>query len=57
MRVCLTKTKSVGFRVQKYVEDSNLPLDLIHPFNYSRIPPWELIKPDVNIYIYLKLKK
>ena len=48
--------KSIGFRVQKHVEevqkhvdDSNLPLDIIHLFNHSKIPPWELIKPDIDI--------
>ena len=41
--------KSIGFRVQKHVGDSNLPLDIIHPFNNSKIPPWELIKPDVDM--------
>ena len=41
--------KSIGFRVQKHVEDSNFPLDIIHPFNNSKIPPWVLIKPDVDI--------
>ena len=41
--------KSIGYRVQKHVEDSNLPLDIIHPFNNSKIQPWELIKPDVDM--------
>ena len=41
--------KSIGFRVQKYVEDFNLPLGIVHPFNNSKIPPWELIIPDVDI--------
>ena len=41
--------KSIGLRVQKYVEDSNLPLYIIHLFNISIIPSWELIKPDVDI--------
>lgn len=40
--------KSIGFSVQKHVEDSYLPLDIIEPFNYSKIPSWELIKPDVD---------
>ena len=41
--------KSIGLRVQKHVEDSNLPLDIIHPFNNSKITSWELIKPDVDM--------
>ena len=41
--------KSIGLRVQNHVEDSNLPLDIMHPFNNSKIQPRELIKPDVDI--------
>ena len=44
--------KLIGFSVRKHVEDSNLPLDIIHPFNNSKIPPWKLIK-----YLYLNSKK
>ena len=31
------------------MEDSNLPIDNIHPFNNSKIPPWGLIKHEVDI--------
>ena len=42
--------KPIGFRVKKkHVEDSYFPFDLIHPLNNSKIPPWELIKSEVDM--------
>ena len=41
--------------MQTHVEDCNLPLDIIHSFSNSKIPPWELIK--TLIYLYLNFKK
>ena len=40
--------KSIGFRIQKHIEDLNLHLDIIKPVLNSTIPPWKLIKPDVD---------
>ena len=38
-------------RIQKHIEDSNLPLDIIKPVNNSTIQPLKLIKPDVDTYL------
>ena len=38
MNIYTTKITNI-FRVQKQIEDSNLPL---------HIPPWKLLKPDVD---------
>ena len=41
--------KIIGFRVEKHVEISNLPLDITHRLNNPKIPPWELIGPEVDM--------
>ena len=41
--------KTVGLRIKKHVQDSNLPLDIVKPSSLSEIPPWKLIKPKVDI--------
>ena len=36
---------SIGFRIQKLIDDSKIPLDIIKPVGHSTIPPWKLLKP------------
>ena len=39
-----TCIKSIGFRIQKYMDDSNIPLGIIKPVSHSKIPPWKTTK-------------
>ena len=39
--------KSIGFRIQKHIEHSNIPLDIIKPVSHSKIPPLKLLKPEI----------
>ena len=41
--------KSIGFRIQKQIDDSNIPLDIIKPVSHSKIPPWKLLKSELDI--------
>ena len=54
MNIYTTKKyiKSFGFRIQKHIKDSNLLLDIIKQVTTcnSTVPPWKLIKPDVDTY-------
>ena len=34
--------KSIGFLIQKHIEDSNLPLNIIKPVTSCTIPPLEI---------------
>ena len=40
--------KSIGFRIQKHISDSNIPLDTIKPVSHSKIPFWKLLKPEID---------
>ena len=40
--------KSIGFRIQKHIDDSNMPLDIIKPLSHSKISPWKLLKPEID---------
>ena len=40
--------KSIGLRVKKHLHDSNLNLDIAKPSALSNIPPWQLLKPEVD---------
>jgi hypothetical protein len=40
--------KSIGLRDQKHLHDSNLNLDIAKPSTLSTIPPWQLLKPQVD---------
>ena len=44
-KICI---KSIGLRIQKHIDDSNIPLDIIKPVSHSKIPPWKLLKPKVD---------
>ena len=41
-------TKSIGFKIQRHINDTNIPLDIIKPVSHSKIPPWKLLKPDID---------
>ena len=40
--------KSIGFRIQKHFDDSNLHLDIVKPVSHSKILPWKLLKPEID---------
>ena len=40
--------KSIGFRIQKHIADSNVPLDIIKPISHYKIPPWKLLKAEID---------
>ena len=40
--------KSIGFKIQKHIDDSNIHLDIIKPVSHSKIPPWKLLKPEID---------
>ena len=62
MKIYTTKIKkiikSIGFRIQKHIFDSNIPLDIIKPVSHSKIPPWKLLKPEIDTSLseFKKLK-
>ena len=40
--------KSIGFRIQKHIDDSNISLDIIKPVSHSKLPPWKLLKSEID---------
>ena len=46
--ITFKRHKCMFFRIQKHIEDSNLPFDIVKPVTNFTIPPWKLIKPDVD---------
>ena len=40
--------KSIGFRIQKHIDDSNISLDIIKLVSNSKIPPWKLLKHEID---------
>ena len=52
MKILTTKIKksikSIGLRIQKHIDDSNISLDMIKPVSHSNIPHWKLLKPDID---------
>ena len=41
-------TKSISFRIQRHINETNIPLDIIKPVSHSKIPPWKLLKPEID---------
>ena len=35
-------------RIQKHIDDSNIPLDIIKLLSHSKIPHWKLLKPKTD---------
>ena len=44
----IKKIKTIGFRIQKHIDDSNIPLDIIKPVSHSKISPWKLLKHEID---------
>ena len=47
----------MGRKIQKHIDDSNRPLDIIKPISHYKIPPWTLLKPEIDILLYQSLRK
>ena len=33
------------------MNDSNIPLDIVNPVSHSKIPPWKLLKPEIDTFL------
>ena len=44
-----TYIKSIALRIQKQIDNSNTILDIVKPVSHSKIPPWKLPKPEIDI--------
>ena len=40
--------KAIGLRAKKHLLESNIPLGVVQPSTLSEIPPWKLLKPNVD---------
>ena len=40
--------KTIDFRIQKHIDDSNIPFDIIKPVSHSKISPWKLLKHEID---------
>ena len=40
--------KSIGFRIQKHIDDSNAPLDAVKLVSHSKILPWKLLNREID---------
>ena len=43
--------KSIGFRIQKHINDSNKPFDIVKPVSHSKIPPWKVLKHEIETFL------
>ena len=48
--------KSNALRIQKHIDASNIRLDINKPVRHSKIPPWNLLKPEIDTSL-LEFKK
>ena len=43
------RIKSIGLRIQKHIDDFSIPLDIVKSVNHTKIPPWKLLKSELDI--------
>ena len=40
--------KSIGLRIQKHIDDFSIPLDIVKSVIHTKIPPWKLLKSELD---------